>query len=82
MEIGKDDSRTAEFAKKAKELDEQLAANGWQTQSNSAKTFEEWVQTVSLGTDFNTDINATKEANGVSCILIMTVAYANPRPRP
>lgn len=79
-EIGKKDAIIAEFTRQAKELDTKLAENGWETQSSSATSFSEWIQAVSLGNDFSTDINATKDSSGARCILIMTVAYANPNP--
>lgn len=70
----------AGFVASAQQLDELLAANGWKTMSNSAKNFAEWMKTVASGTDYNTDINATKTVGNAECILIMTVAYSNPKP--
>lgn len=76
-EIGKD--KTA-FVASAAQLDTLLAANGWKTESNSAKNFAQWMNAVASGTDYNTDINATKTVGNAECIVIMTVAYSNPKP--
>jgi hypothetical protein len=79
-EIGTDKNEQAKFTEAAAQLDEKLQTNGWKTESNSAKNFKEWVQAVAGGTDYKTDINATKTINGTTCMLIMTVAYSNPKP--
>ena len=79
-EIGTDKDERAKFIEAASRLDEKLQTNGWKTESNSAKSFKEWIQAVASGTDYKTDINATKTVNGTTCMLVMTVAYSNPKP--
>jgi hypothetical protein len=76
-EIGKD---KAAFVASAEQLDALLNTNGWKTESSSAKNFTEWINAVTSGTDYNTDINATKSIGNAKCIVIMTVAYSNPKP--